>query len=79
MTFRYKIKVYDDEEGVDKIHIGILSADGFRDAIDELCDYYGEKGLEDILCLRPITDSNIIEIDEVYEGTIDEIEKGWIW
>ena len=80
MAFRYKVKVYtDDEEGVDKIYIGILFADDFRSAIDELCDYYGEKGLEDILCLRPITDSNVIEIDEVYEGKIDEIEEGWIW
>ena len=40
MAFRYKVKVYtDDEEGVDKIYIGILFADDFRSAIDELCDY----------------------------------------
>lgn len=80
MVFRYKVKVYtDDEEGVDKIYIGILFADDFRSAIDELCDYYGEKNLEDILCLRAITDGNVVEAKANYEEVIDEIEKRFVW
>ena len=80
MVFRYKVKVYtDDEEGVDKIYIGILFADDFRSAIDELCDYYGEKNLEDILCLRAITDCSVVETNTSYEEAIDEIEKKFIW
>lgn len=80
MAFRYKVKVYtDDEEGVDKIYIGILFADDFRSTIDELCDYYGEKNLEDILCLRAITDGNVVEAKANYEEVIDEIEKRFVW
>ena len=82
MAFRYKVKVYtDDEEGVDKIHIhiGILFAEDFRSALDELCNYYGEKNLEDILCLRAITDCNVVEAKANYEEVIDEIEKRFVW
>lgn len=76
--FRYKVKVYSEEEEM-YICQGILFADCYKDAMDLLVKQYGEKELEDILCLRTIADGAVIEIPDEEEYIIDKIEENWIW
>lgn len=76
--FRYKVKVYFDEKEMD-ICQGILFADKYEDAIALLTNQYGEKELQDVLCLRAIADGAVIEIPDEEEYVIDKIEENWIW
>lgn len=76
--FRYKVKVYSDEKEMD-ICQGVLFADCYGDAMALLTNQYGEKELQDVLCLRIIADGAVIEIPDEEEYIIDKIEENWIW
>jgi hypothetical protein len=76
--FRYKIKVYSEEDGF-KIYQGVLFADCYEDAMSLLVEQYGEKEIEDILCLRTIADGAVIPFPDEEEYVIDKIEENWIW
>lgn len=76
--FRYKARIYFEENGTN-IYQGILFADCYKDAMDLLVKQYGEKEIEDILCLRTIADDAVIEIPDEEEYIIDKIEENWIW
>ena len=74
--FRYKIKAYFYKKEID-IRQGVLFADCYGDAMALLTNLYGEKELQDILCLRIIADDAVIEIPDEEEYIIDEIEEDW--
>lgn len=79
--FRYKVRVYTSDENENEPNIcqGILLADCYQEAMEYLIYQYGEKELQDILCLRVIGDGGVIEIPNERESIIDEIEENWIW
>lgn len=76
--FRYKVKIYSEEDGFE-IYQGVLFADCYGDAMSLLVEQYGEKEIEDILCLRTIADGAVIPFPDEEEYVIDKIEENWIW
>lgn len=76
--FRYKVKVYSEEDKFE-IYQGVLFADCYGDAMSLLVEQYGEKEIEDILCLRTIADGVVIPFSDEEEYIIDKIEENWIW
>lgn len=71
----YKLKVWEDNELIEKI--GIVIGENFADAAEALEQYYDY--IEEINYISPISDSLVWEIDESAYRLFERLKEEGIW
>lgn len=72
--FYFNISYFDPDEEETRYEHGIVAAHTYKDAMNELSEYYGEDDLVEVL-LFPMTDDNLVILPN--RITSREIKEEW--
>ena len=74
MYFYYKIDYYFDVEAKTKPLEGIVTGKNFKKAVEKLEKMYGNE-IEEIFCLKPLTDASTLEFPQHLSKEVSEAIK----
>ena len=65
--FRYKVEFYDEIDEEKKIQSGFVIGEDYSQAIENLCKWFGEENIINILTLYPLEDISVYDDEELKE------------
>ena len=63
--YEYTIQYYDDIEDCSYERSGVITANTIIEAVELLCDFYGESQIENIFTLKPIIEGGVLEFEAI--------------
>lgn len=63
--YEYTIECYDDINDCSCERSGVITANTIIEAVELLCDFYGESQIENILTLKPIMEGGVLEFEAI--------------
>ena len=79
MFFIAHVRYWDEDNRKEKTQIVILKAENYIEATEYLCNHFGEKALEAIELLEPITDNSVVYINADAEKAIRDFTTNCFW
>ena len=63
--YEYTIQYYDDVEDCSYERSGVITANTIIEAVELLCDFYGESQIENIFTLKSIAEGGVLDFQEI--------------
>lgn len=79
MFFIAHVRYWDEYSQKEKNQRVILKAENYIEATEYLCNHFGEKEIEAIELLEPITDNSIVYINADAEEAIRKFTMNSFW